>query len=744
MQHDLRTYLGWITAATLASLAPPAAAQWQLIDPPEPGPITSIGVNPANPDDIYVTSDPDGFWHSADGGQTDLAWVFTTLELYEVHSRRAVVAPSNTQIRYMLDVGGNTEKSTNGGASWSSGGCAGKLVHNWRPWNGFAIHPSDPTKVLAGGVGIITGLHLNPAEPCGCPPLSCPSCPGCGSPSWYCACGVPANVTVTDIEWVVNGAFPTVWAATADCAVYEQHVNECTTGLQGVLVSIDDGQNWYTVPVGPPGALRNNVYAVATLPGADASLLAATADGLWGTGDAGANWTDYTPAALGANRLISDVLFLRNANIYIGTQLGVYHGTVSGGTVNWSSTSFPSGLVTALGSAHSYPDRLYVGYYSGEVYKTLDSGSTATKIDGAHGAYPISTIAIKSDDDHTAYFGTVCEQGIFKGLIPTAATPSWSILDNGTGEHFHYVMRIKQHPTSGNTLYSTENDWLWKSINAGASWSFVTPPLPPGSIHRHGLAIAPTNPQRVYVGIGHGNWGTDTTDLRVWRSDDGGATWPVSASLGTSTDTSVYDLAVSPLNDSDVFAATFGEENEPGLGFGLGVYRSTDGGVSWASYSTGLPLGDAMFVGETAMRVRSGALIVYIATLDGVWRVNTAAGNTWVDITPQPACAPPAPPGCRRFESIAVDPVQPDIIYAGSSAPLNAGASVPGRIFRSLDAGNTWVEMTIQMEPLTWADQYRVRDIQVGPTRAYATVEGSGIYMLQTNFTPVDPAPVDP
>jgi hypothetical protein len=745
----------WITAAVLAGLAPAAAAQWQLIEPPEPGPITSIGVDPTNPDDIYITSDPDGMWHSADGGQTDLTWAFTGMELFEVHSRRAVIAPSNNQIRYMLDIGGSVRRSTNGGSGvWPSYGCAGKYVHNWRTWNGFAVHPSDTNKVLAGGGDIITGIHLNPAEPCGCPALTCaPDCSGsccfpCGAPSWYCACGVPNDVIVTDIEWVVNGVYPTVWAATSDCPIYEQHLGECAAGLQGVLVSIDDGQNWFTVPVGPVGSLRNNVYAVATVPGADGYLLAATEDGLWVTVDSGANWTDYTPTALGTNRRIGDVVFLQGPTIYIGTELGVYRGTWNGTTIVWNSTGFPTSLVTALGSVYGYPNRLYAGYYNGEVHKTLNGGGMATKIDGAHGAYPISTIAIKTDNNNVAYFGTVCEQGIFKGTIPTATTPSWSILDNGFGDHFHYVMRIKQDPTPPyDTVYTTEFDWLFKSTNAGASFTYMPMPVPPpaSSIHRHGLALAPTNPQRVYVGKGHGNWGTDNGTLWIWRSDDGGATWPVAGSLGVSNNTSVYDIAVSPLNQNDVFAATFGEENEPGLGSGLGVFRSTNGGVNWAAYNTGLPvpLGNAGFVGEIAMRVRAGALIVYIATLDGVWRVNATTSNTWVDITPQPACVPPTP-YCRRFESIAIDPDDPNIVYAGSSAPLDIGASVPGRIFRSLDGGTNWTEMTIAMEPLAWADQYRVRDIQVGPTRAYATVEGSGIYMLPTNVIPVDPKKIDP
>ena len=75
-----------------------------------------------------------------------------------------------------------------------------------------------------------------------------------------------------------------------------------------------------------------------------------------------------------------------------------------------------------------------------------------------------------------------------------------------------------------------------------------------------------------------------------------------------------------------------------------------------------------------------------------------------------------------------MDPVDPKILYAGTSELPFSGS--PARIYRSLDSGDSWSPMNMQMEPLAWSDQYRVRDIQVGTDRAYAVVEGSGTYML--------------
>ena len=74
--------------------------------------------------------------------------------------------------------------------------------------------------------------------------------------------------------------------------------------------------------------------------------------------------------------------------------------------------------------------------------------------------------------------------------------------------------------------------------------------------------------------------------------------------------------------------------------------------------------------------------------------------------------------------------------YAGTSETPTSGAA---RIYESTDGGQSFSPMTIEMAPRAWADQYRVRDIQIGLARAYAVVEGSGIYLLDHG----DPCPAD-
>lgn len=717
----------------------PAPPQWKLITPPKPGAITSFGVGATNPDQLYVTTDPDGTWSSNDGGTTNLQWQDIGMGLFEIHSTRALIPSAS--LRYVMDVSGGVQKSLNSGQTWCLEGFAGGIYHNLRPWTALAVDPSDSSKLLAGGRGTISGNAINSAN---CPTQCCPTCSG--APIWCYANGVPSDVLVTDIEFVSGGSGGVVWASTADCPVYEPF--ECASNFAGVLVSGDSGLNWFTVPISStPGDLRNNVYHLATIPGQDGYLLAATADGLWGTVNFGVTWTDYTPPGL-TNRKITDVVFSSSpvATVYAGTTQGVYHGTVGGGTINWTTNPFgPLLFVTSLGGSNSISNRLYMGYKTGEIYKTADYGANVQRIFGAHGGYPIASIAIKSNDDQTAYWGTVCHQGIFKGTIPTPTTPSWNVLDhpNPGNHHFHYVMRVAQNPNEPDKVYATEDDQFWLSSNGGTNWAETFHAQyhqnPPNDVHYHvhgigvSTSILPPNPATIYIGSGHGIWGTAQPMKHVWKNANGGVvgSWvDQGANLPSlPSDTSLYDIAVHPGNPNVVYIATFGSENFPGApsnpsnpifgGTGMGVLRTLDGGQTWALINTGLNTVDSKFVGRVAMIVRAGTLHTYIATLDSIYRMSGAAGSTWVDIWP----------GTDRFESIAIDPVN-GTLYAGTSEPLNSGSGSPARIYRSTNGGASWVSMPIQMQPLTWSAQYRVRDIQIGGTRAYAAVEGSGMYML--------------
>jgi len=265
---------------------------------------------------------------------------------------------------------------------------------------------------------------------------------------------------------------------------------------------------------------------------------------------------------------------------------------------------------------------------------------------------------------------------------------------------------------------------------------------------------------------------------KVWRSTNQGNNWtPIGSfpnSWGLCNDqslpigeqerecTSLISIAVHPTPPSyTVYVATFGHENYPpstppttaelNLGQGRGVLRNTDPSnpnSTWQEINsglcpngnpgpncTGVPLAQSLslFVGTV---VTSPAGNVYIATLNGLykWNENT---TRWDSINGN------IPADTRRFESIAVDPNNENILYAGTSEVGNGTTQPPpARIFKGEFIANnwSWTSMTFPdsqnpMGPLAWSDRYRVRDIQVkngttpGQPKAYAVIEGSGIYV---------------
>ncbi len=187
---------------------------------------------------------------------------------------------------------------------------------------------------------------------------------------------------------------------------------------------------------------------------------------------------------------------------------------------------------------------------------------------------------------------------------------------------------------------------IWESKNTGAAWSPCTDQMP--SLAIGAIAFDPTTPKRVYAGSGEGNFYA-TLGAGVYKSIDGGTTWAVAASapfLGVG----FFDLLVDPVTPATLYAATTN-----------GFYKSTNSGGSWSLKKSG-PCWDI------SLHPSGGSVEILAAFADGIF-VSTDAGNTFSTVT-----LPSAPTGA--WVRLAVDRVSstPDIAYAfgavGSAAPV--------------------------------------------------------------------------
>ena len=174
------------------------------------------------------------------------------------------------------------------------------------------------------------------------------------------------------------------------------------------------------------------------------------------------------------------------------------------------------------------------------------------------------------------------------------------------------------------------------------------------------VAVAPSKPTTVYAGVtsnSGGFGGTSTTG--VYKTTDGGLTWSPAGLNGKN----VYCLAVDPGNFNRVYAGTY--QN--------GVYKSTDGGASWnGPYVSNSGSTD---VYTLAIDPVNTSVLYASATNLGLIK-STDEGLTWNTIDN----------GIHYYllHGIAVDPANTKIVYAAG------GHGSSGGVYKSTDGGASW------------------------------------------------------
>ncbi|HMA30074.1 MAG TPA: glycoside hydrolase, partial [Thermoanaerobaculia bacterium] len=234
-------------------------------------------------------------------------------------------------------------------------------------------------------------------------------------------------------------------------------------------------------------------------------------------------------------------------------------------------------------------------------------------------------------------------------------------------------------PGNTNVFYAAANNGgVWKTTDAGRVWTPIFDDQPTGSIGA--LAVAPSRPDTLYVGSGEGLQRPDlSVGDGIYKSTDAGKTW---AHLGLRDGQQIAALAVHPRDPDRVYAAVLGHPYGPNDE--RGVFRSTDGGVTWTK---------VLYKDE-----------------------NTGAS------------------------AVTLDPSNPDVVYAvlwaARQGPWENGEwqGPESGLFKSLDGGTTWKKLTKGLP--TFKEGLGRIGICVSPAdprRLYATVDASpekaGIYV---------------
>jgi photosystem II stability/assembly factor-like uncharacterized protein len=155
------------------------------------------------------------------------------------------------------------------------------------------------------------------------------------------------------------------------------------------------------------------------------------------------------------------------------------------------------------------------------------------------------------------------------------------------------------------------------------------------------LASDPAHPEVLYLG---------TTDGAIFASRDAGTDWQQLGTAGENQNAVVTAIIVDPRDSARLYATTWTRE---AAGEGGGVFVSSDGGATW--HDSGLA-GHAV---RALAQAASDPAVLVAGALDGVFSSHDSGGS-WQRVTPAGDAE------LRNIDSLAIDPRDPLVIYAGT------------------------------------------------------------------------------
>lgn len=226
---------------------------------------------------------------------------------------------------------------------------------------------------------------------------------------------------------------------------------------------------------------------------------------------------------------------------------------------------------------------------------------------------------------------------------------------------------------------------VWKTENEGTTWEPIFDQGPSTSIGD--LAVAPSNPEIIWVGTGEANiFRSSQVGSGIYKSIDGGKTWK---HIGLADTLTIARIVIHPENPDVVYVAASGHEwtdNEE-----RGVFKTTDGGKTW---------GKVLYID-----VKTGAIDLVMDSKD----CNTLYAATW-----------------ERVRNKWNDP-RTEPSYSGSG------------IYKTTDGGNTWKPINNGLPDANHRGRIGIDVCRSNPSVLYAFVDNYEIAREPTEEERNDP-----
>ncbi|HEX8458262.1 MAG TPA: YCF48-related protein [Pyrinomonadaceae bacterium] len=346
--------------------------------------------------------------------------------------------------------------------------------------------------------------------------------------------------------------------------------------------------------------------------------------GFFKTTDGGTTWREAVE--LKTEALHSLAQSSSNPNILItGSNRGVYRSEDSGETWTQLATSAYPDIrnVESIAIDPRDPGDIYIGTWH-LPWKTEDGGQSWKSI--KTGMIDDSDVfAIEIDETRPDHVIASACSGIYESQNAGA---NWRKVQ-GIPSQSRRTRDIMQHPAVPSTIYAGTTEGFWRSTNGGDSWMLTTS----RTLEINSIAVHPKEPQLVYIG---------TNNYGVMVSRDGGKNF-VPSNEGYSG-RRAYAIAPDRERPGRVYATTI--NTATGGGF---FFVSNDSGATWQPSMRNMP---SRLIGYSILQDRKDSNIIYLGTNLGIYR-STDRGMSWSPIGAPNVKSPTAKPSKRRAAATA-------------------------------------------------------------------------------------------